>query len=176
MNPQVVVAPEIEQALTSPPRTVPRAEHLEPFVAAARDVLEQELGCEVQAGQLALANGTCTTQEVTAIIGIVGQLTGMAMYGMSEATALAMVGQLMGAPVEQLDDLAMSGIGEMANVITGSAITMLGQLGLEVDIAPPVLLQGAGSRMSTSGIQRLVVPLVTPFGTVDAQLAIKEKR
>lgn len=176
MNTRTVVAPEIELALVSPPRTVPRAEHLEPFVAAARAVLEQELNSEVEAGRLALAATTCTTHEVTAIIGITGQLTGMAMYGMSEATALAIVGQLMGAPCDQLDELALSGIGELANVITGGATTLLAQLDLDVDIAPPMLLQGAGSRISTAGIQRLVVPLVTALGTVEAQLAIKEKR
>jgi hypothetical protein len=36
-----------------------------------------------------------------------------------------------------------------------------------------VLLAGAGSRVSTGGIQRLVVPLVTALGTVEAQLAVK---
>ena len=175
MDPNTAVAPETEHAPASSPRGVPGAAHLEPFVAAARDVLEQELGCEVRAGKLAVAADTCTSQEVTAIIGIVGQLTGMAMYGMSEATALAIVGQLMGSPVEELDDLALSGIGELANVITGRATTLIARLGLHVDIAPPVLLQGAGSRVSTAGIQRLVVPLVTDFGTVEAQLAVKEK-
>ena len=175
MNPSTVVAPEIERALAAPPRTVPRAEHLEPFVAAARDVLEQELGSEVKSGQLAVASDACTTQDVTAIVGIVGELTGMAMYGMSEATALAIVGQLMGEPVEEMDDLALSGISELANVITGCATTLIAQLGLTVDIAPPVLLQGAGSRVSTAGIRRLVVPLTTEVGTVEAQLAIKEK-
>jgi hypothetical protein len=43
MEMKTVVAPEIEQALAAPPRAIPKAEHLEPFVAAARDVLEQEL-------------------------------------------------------------------------------------------------------------------------------------
>ncbi|MCC6174136.1 MAG: chemotaxis protein CheX [Chloroflexi bacterium] len=176
MNTTAAVAPEIERELAAPPQTVPKAEHLEPFVAAARDVLEQELGMSVEAGQLAVANTTCTTHEVTTIIGITGELTGMAMYGMSEATALAIVGQLMGAPVEELDDLALSGIGELANVITGCATTLLAQLDLTVDIAPPVLLQGAGSRVSTAGIRRLVVPLMTDLGTVEAQLAVKEKR
>ena len=176
MEAKTVVDPEIEQVLVTPPRAIPKAEHLEPFVAAARDVLEQELGTEVQSGKLTLVNGTSTTNEVTAIIGITGQLTGMATYGMSEATALAIVGQLMGAPCDELDDLALSGIGEIANVITGCATTLLAQIGVTVDIAPPVLLQGAGTRMSTAGIQRLVVPLSTSFGTVEAQLAIKEKR
>jgi len=135
MEMKTVVAPEIEQALVSPPRAIPKAEHLEPFVAAARDVLEQELSSEVQSGKLALANGTCTTHEVTAIIGITGQLTGMAMYGMSEETALAIVGQLMGAPCDELDELALSGVGELANVITGCATTLLAQIGITVDIA-----------------------------------------
>jgi chemotaxis protein CheX len=138
-------------------------------------VLEQELGATVEAGKLALASGTSTTHEVTTIIGITGALTGMAMYGMSEETALKIVSQLMGSPCDALDDLALSGIGELANVITGCATTLLAQVGLMVEISPPVLLQGAGSRVSTSGIQRLVVPLVTPQGTVEAQLAIKER-
>ncbi len=176
METKTVVDPAIEQVLVAPPRAIPKAEHLEPFVAAARDVLEQELGTEVESGKLALVNGASTTHEVTAIIGITGQLTGMAMYGMSEATALAIVGQLMGAPCEELDELALSGIGEIANVITGCAGTLLAQIGVAVDIAPPVLLQGAGTRMSTAGIQRLVVPLATQLGTVEAQLAIKERR
>jgi chemotaxis protein CheX len=176
MEMKTVVAPEIEQVLVAPPPGIPKAEHLEPFVAAARDVLEQELSSEVECGRLALAKGTCTTQDVTAIIGITGQLTGMAMYGMSEQTALGIVGQLMGCPCNELDDLALSGVGELANVITGCATTLLAQIGISVDISPPVLLQGAGSRMSTAGIQRLVVPLMTSLGTVEAQLAIKEKR
>ena len=175
MDPKTVVAPEIEQAPASPPSGVPGAEHLEPFVAAARDVLEQELGCAVRTGRLARADSSFTTHEVTAIVDIVGQLTGLAMYGMREATALAIVGRLMGAPVEELDDLTLSGIGELANVITGCATTTIARLGLEVDIAPPILLQGAGSRVSTAGIRRLVVPLVTDFGTIEAQLAAKVK-
>lgn len=176
MNTQTVVPLEIEHALAAVPQALPRVEYLEPFVAAARDVLEQELCSPVEAGQLALADGVCTTYEVTAIIGVTGQLTGMALYGMSEATALGILSQLMGAPCTELDELALSGVGELANVITGCATTLLAQLGLTVDIAPPVLLVGAGSRLSTAGIQRLVVPLVTSFGTVGAQLAIKEKR
>ncbi|HZR97051.1 MAG TPA: chemotaxis protein CheX, partial [Chloroflexota bacterium] len=122
---------------------------------------------------LRLEAGSHTTQEVTAIVGITGQLTGLAVYGMSREMAVAVVGQLMGAPVEELDDLALSGVGELGNVITGRAATLLAEQGIRADIAPPVLLVGAGSRVSTAGIQRLVVPLVTPFGTLEAQLAIK---
>lgn len=104
MNPPIAVAPEIESVLVAQPRRAPRADVLEPFVAAARDVLQQELGTAVQSGTLALENGACTTQEVTAIIGITGQLTGLALYGMSEQTALAIVSRMMGEPVEEIGD------------------------------------------------------------------------
>jgi len=173
MSTDTVLAPEVERVLRQPPRGVPRAEHLEPFVSGAREVLEAELGVQVERGSLRLEAGSHTTQEVTAIVGITGQLTGLAVYGMSREMAVAVVGQLMGAPVEELDDLALSGVGELGNVITGRAATLLAEQGIRADIAPPVLLVGAGSRVSTAGIQRLVVPLVTPFGTLEAQLAIK---
>lgn len=173
MSTDTVLAPEVERVLRQPPRGVPRAEHLEPFVSGAREVLEAELGVQVERGSLRLEAGSHTTQEVTAIVGITGQLTGLAVYGMSRDTALTVVGRLVGAPVEELDDLALSGVGELGNVITGRAATLLAEQGIRADIAPPVLLVGAGSRVSTAGIQRLVVPLVTPFGTLEAQLAIK---
>ena len=173
MEAQLPIPPMIERVLVALSRQVPRAEYLEPFVAAARDILEQELGTEVEAGKLSLAEDSCTAQEVTAIVGITGQLTGLALYGMSKETALAIVGKLMGSPIAELDDLALSGIGELGNVITGRTATLLAEAKLQADIAPPVVLVGAGSRLSTAGIRRLVVPLVTELGTVEAQLAVK---
>ncbi|MBI3964336.1 MAG: chemotaxis protein CheX [Chloroflexi bacterium] len=173
MTTPLVLPPGIEDALLTPPRPMPRVEHVEPFLRAAAQVLEQELGMPVQRGKLALASGSCTTQDITAIVGITGRLMGLALYGMSNATALAIVSRMMGAPVDEMDDLALSGIGELGNVITGRATTLLAEMGLEADIAPPVLLSGAGSRVSTAGIQRLVVPLDTAIGVVEAQLAIK---
>ena len=46
-------------------------------------------------------------------------------------------------------------------------------MGLVCDISPPMLLMGAGSRLSTMSIQRLMIPLATPIGTMQAQVAIK---
>lgn len=151
----------------------PRAEILEPFVQAARDVLSQELGTDVTAGKLALATGAATTLDVTVVIGITGRLTGIAVYGMPAALAMGIVGKMLGTPVTELDDMTLSGIAELGNVITGHATTLLSGLGLHCDISPPILLLGAGSRLSTASIQRLVIPLITDIGTMQAQVAIK---
>jgi chemotaxis protein CheX len=69
--------------------------------------------------------------------------------------------------------MTLSGVAEMGNVITGQATTLLTAMGLSCDISPPMLLLGAGSRLSTISIQRLVIPLETELGTLQAQVAIK---
>ena len=167
------VAPGIERTLALLAQQPPRAEILEPFIQAARNVLAEELGVEVTAGKLALASGAATTLDVTVVIGITGRLTGIAVYGMPSSMAMAIVGKMLGSPVTELDEMTLSGIAEMGNVITGHATTLLSGTGLVCDISPPVLLLGAGSRLSTVSIQRLVIPLTTEFGTLQAQVAIK---
>src|SRR5688500_2948476 len=59
------VSPGIERTLAMLAQQPPRAEILEPFVQAARDVLAEELGVEVTARKLALASGAATTLDVT---------------------------------------------------------------------------------------------------------------
>ena len=167
------VSPGIERTLAMLAQQPPRAEILEPFVQAARDVLAEELGVEVTPGKLALVSGAATTLDVTVVIGITGRLTGIAVYGMSSSMAMAVVGRMLKAPVADLDEMTLSGIAELGNVITGHATTLLAGLGLVCDISPPILLLGAGSRLSTVSIQRLVIPLNTELGTLQAQVAIK---
>jgi chemotaxis protein CheX len=167
------VSPGIERTLAMLAQQPPRAEILEPFVEAARDVLAAELGTAVVPGKLALATGAATTLDVTVVIGITGRLTGIAVYGMPAAMAMAIVGKMLGSPVAELDEMALSGIAELGNVITGHATTLLAGMGLVCDISPPILLLGAGSRLSTMSIQRLVIPLTTDLGTMQAQVAVK---
>src|ERR687892_167716 len=77
-----IVPPDVEQLLVAPPRPSIPSEHLESFVAAACDVLEQELHTGVTAGAGSLQGGSCTTRELTVIVGITGQLTGLAIFAM----------------------------------------------------------------------------------------------
>ena len=84
-----VVSPGIERTLAMLAQQAPRADILEPFVEAAREVLTQELGMEVTPGKLSLASGAATTLDVTVVIGITGRLTGIAVYGMPEEMAMA---------------------------------------------------------------------------------------
>ncbi|MBV8719401.1 MAG: chemotaxis protein CheX, partial [Chloroflexi bacterium] len=98
-----------------------KVEFVNPFIQAAREVLESELGGEVQRGNLHLKKSAFTTDEITALVGVTGKVSGMVLYSMSQETALGIVSRMMGQQFEEFDALAQSGIGEVGNVITGRA-------------------------------------------------------
>jgi chemotaxis protein CheX len=152
-----------------------RADVAQPFLLAARGVLEQELGGEVGRGQVRVERGEFAVGEVTAVVGVTGALSGAVMYRMSEQTALAIVGRMMGQQFTELDALARSGVGELGNVITGRAGVLLEKGGISADIAPPMLIVGRGGQLSSLEIPRLVVPLETSAGEIDLQIALRGK-
>jgi chemotaxis protein CheX len=151
-----------------------RSEVAQPFLLAAKGVLEQELGGEITRGQVRIERGDFEAGEVTAVVGVTGALSGAVMYRMSEETALAIVGKMMGQRFGELDALARSGVGEMGNVISGRAGVLLERAGVVTDIAPPMLIVGRGGWMSSLDIPRLLVPLQTPAGDIDLQIALKK--
>ncbi len=150
------------------------ADVAQPFLLAARGVLEQELGGDIGRGKVRIERGDFEAGEVTAVVGVTGALSGAVMYRMSEATALAIVGHMMGRKFEELDSLARSGVGELGNVITGRAGVLLERAGIRADIAPPMLIVGRGGVMSSLDIPRLMVPLQTNAGEIDLQIALKK--
>jgi chemotaxis protein CheX len=150
-----------------------RADIAQPFLLAAKGVLEQELGGNVGRGPVSVERGDFTAGEVTAVVGVTGALSGAIMYRMSETTALALVSRMMGQQFGELDALARSGIGELGNVITGRAGVLLEQSGVRSDIAPPMLICGRGGLMSNLDIPRLLVPLDTKVGQIDLQIALR---
>ncbi|MCS7220754.1 MAG: chemotaxis protein CheX [Anaerolineae bacterium] len=149
---------------------------INPFVVAAGEVLRSEIQTEIQRGELKLQRSSLTGNEVTALLTLVGDVEGVVMYGMSAEMALAFVSRMLGQPVEELNELAQSGIGELGNVITGRASTLLAAEGFSAVISVPTLIVGKNVQISTLDFQRLVVPLLTPYGTLEIHLALRERR
>lgn len=151
-----------------------KAEFINPFLQAATQVLESELGSAPVRGSIGLQRSAYTSDEVTAVIAVTGDVAGMVMFSMAESTARAMVGLMMGQEFAEFDALAQSGIGEIGNVITGRAAVLLAEAGFPSDLAPPMLIVGKGTMLSTLDVQRLVIPLETQFGPIEIQVALKD--
>src|SRR5579859_7371383 len=149
-----------------------RAEFVNPFLQAASEVLETELGSEPTRGVIGLRRSAYTTEEVTAVVQVIGTIAGVVLYGMPEKTARAIVQHLQGSPCEEFDTFAQSGISELGNVITGRATSLLALAGFPSNLAPPLLIVGRGRMVSQNDQQRLVIPLETPLGSIHIQVVL----
>jgi chemotaxis protein CheX len=150
-----------------------RAEFINPFLQAASEVLEAELGSVPERGTIGLQRSAYTSDEVTAVVAVTGDVAGMVLLSMAQVTARALVSKMMGQEFPELDALAQSGIAEIANVITGRAASLLAEAGFPSDLAPPMLLVGLNTMISTLDVQRLIIPLQTEFGKIEIQVALK---
>lgn len=109
-----------------------------------------------------------TTDDLTAIISISGRIEGNVLYGFSNETALAVVRRMIGEDVESYrDELGLSAIGEIANMITGSAATQLSQAGFPCDISPPVIVDSPGLKFTTFGGSQILVTLSSSLGPLN---------
>ena len=148
--------------------------YLNPFLEAAAQVIKAELKLDIKRGAITVHNGSHTTEDVTVLINIVGQIQGVVLLELSKVTGLAYVSRMMGQTFSEFNNLAQSGIAELGNVITGQATIKLSKEGYRVDISPPTLIQGRNIQISTLDFHRIVVPIKTDLGEIVVHLALRE--
>ena len=68
-----------------------RAEFINPFLQAATEVLESELGSTPQRGSIGLQRSAYTSDDVTAVVAVTGEVAGMVLFATTVDTARAMV-------------------------------------------------------------------------------------
>jgi chemotaxis protein CheX len=149
---------------------------LNPFVDAAAEVLKAEAKVNITKGTLTLQKSALTTDEVTVLINLVGQVQGVVLFGMSENVGKALVSKMMGQEFAEFDNLAQSGVAELGNVISGRATVLLSDAGYQSTISPPTMITGKGVQISTLDFPRIVVPLSCEFGEIVIHLALRESQ
>lgn len=149
---------------------------LNPFVDAAAEVLMAEAKVTMTKGNLTLQKSALTTDEVTVLINLVGQVQGVVLFGISENLGKKLVSKMMGQSFEEFDNLAQSGVAELGNVISGRATVMLSEAGYQSTISPPTMIIGKGVQISTLDFPRIVVPLTCELGEIVIHLALRESQ
>ena len=149
---------------------------LNPFVEAAAEVLKAEVGATVIRKEVTLQKSSLTSDDITVLINLIGDVYGVVMYGMSTETCLNMVSKIMGQDFTEFSPLAQSGVAELGNVISGQATIRFSESGHKSNISTPTVLNGKGVEISTLDFPRIVVPLETQHGVLTVHLALREKR
>lgn len=148
---------------------------LNPFVQAAVEVLKTEVDANAIRGDISLQKSSLTSDDITVLINLIGDVYGVVMYGMATTTCLNLVSKIMGQEFMEFNSLAQSGVAELGNVISGQATIRFSEAGYKSNISTPTVLNGNGVEISTLDFPRIVVPLDTKFGTMTVHLALREK-
>ncbi|MCA1753425.1 MAG: chemotaxis protein CheX [Spirochaeta sp.] len=156
-----------------------RVEYINPFVESAYNVLQEVLSVEITRGELYLKSTSMPVLGVAAIIGLAGDVEGRVLFDMSKDTAIKIASGMLESmemePIEELNDMGKATITELANMITGQAVTKLHNLGFKFDLTPPAIFTGDNMEIADTGVEALIVPMELPFGKIEINVAIRER-
>ena len=154
-----------------------RVEYIKPFVEAAYVILKEVLQTEeIKRGKLSMASSPMQTLGVAAVIGIAGQVEGRVIYDMTKETAMKIASAMNFEELTEFDELVKATIAELANMITGRAVSALNNAGYVFDLTPPNMFTGDNMEVSNLNLETLIIPLETPYGTVNVNVALREKK
>ncbi|MFZ5969805.1 MAG: chemotaxis protein CheX [Bacillota bacterium] len=152
-----------------------KAELINPFIKASREILQQMASISSEIGQITVKESSFPSPNIAILIGLTGGMRGQVVLGMDESVAKQIASNMMcGMPVAVLDDMAKSAISELGNMILGNAATLLYNQGITIDITPPTLLVGEKITVSTTNMKPVSIPLKTDQGVIEIDIVVKE--
>ncbi|MCQ2595032.1 MAG: chemotaxis protein CheX [Treponemataceae bacterium] len=152
-----------------------RVEYINPFVEAAYNILSEVLAEDVKRGDLYLKSTSMPVMGVAAFVGLAGDVEGRVLFDMSMDTALKVASKMNMEELTEFDELVKATITEVANMITGQAVTKLHDLGFKFDLTPPSLFTGEKMEISDHEVEALIVPMLTEQGKIEVNVAVRER-
>lgn len=146
---------------------------INPFLMASSSVIRDVCQCELKVGKPYIKGGKFQADTVMVMIGLTGELRGQVMLLFNEKNALTVVSRMAMMDVTEMNEMAVSAISELTNMIMGNAATILSTKGIVVDITPPTFCHGSFS-MNMGYTKDVCVPLLSDGETfVEVDIAIK---
>lgn len=149
------------------------AEHINPFLMAAKKVLQDMCFVEVSVQKPILKEASFEADTWVIIIGITGEMRGQVLIAMSEENACSLASKMCMTEVQKIDDFSASALGELGNMIMGNAATVFSSNGIGIDITPPTLSHGQVSFINHFA-KNLCVPMTFPNGNIELYLALRQ--
>jgi chemotaxis protein CheX len=106
---------------------------------ATREVFELMLGC-----QLTLAAATDeSTLDVTAMVGLAGQLCGVLSVRCSGKAAALMTSKMLGVALDKIGSEVADALGEVCNMVAGNFKNKIAGLAEGCMLSPPTVITGS---------------------------------
>lgn len=146
---------------------------INPFLEAAVNVLKTMAMVEPTPGKPFLKKDFNAIGDVSGIIGITGDAQGSMSISFSSSCIRAIVGNLFGTPVDEIDAEVRDAVGELTNMICGDARRRLEEVDITLQAGTPIVVSGKDHIVShVSKGPRLGIPFDTPDGAFVIEVAL----
>jgi chemotaxis protein CheX len=151
--------------------SAPSSTFIMPFMNAVRQVFQKMAGVETTVNRPHLKTRASASYDVCGIIGFTGQIVGSVVVSFSDQAAEKLVEAFVGIKLERDSADFADAIGELANMIAGSAKHQMGTL---ASISVPSVVIGKGYTIANmSNTPCVVIPCGSPYGEFSVEVSIK---
>lgn len=133
-------------------------EYINPFLAAATSILRDMCQINTKMGAPYVKTNEFASESVIIIIGVTGELRGQVVVGLPMPVACDIASRMIMMPVTEMNELTMSALSELGNMILGNAATILSTKNIGIDITPPTMCQGTMT-ISSLYAKNICIPL-----------------
>lgn len=148
--------------------------YINPVLGSFMTVLPQLGLADVQRKGVSVKGRYIESPGVMIIVGIVGDIKGNIIYGMTidDAKKIASA-MMMGMPVNDFDDLAQSAISELTNMLTANVATNFSIDNIIINISTPTLMHGEFTA-NANAEQVLCVDMVVNDTVIQVHISLEK--
>lgn len=147
--------------------------YINPIVNSFKNVMPQLGLPNIKQNEIILKERLIESPGVVIIIGIMGDIKGNIIYGMSTKDAMKIASvMMMGMPVENFDELSQSAISELINMLTANVATNFSKCNVSVNISTPTLIQGDFTANASSD-KVICIPININETTIDVNISLE---
>lgn len=148
-------------------------QYINPFLMSAVNVFRTVLDCELTRGELFLKGGAQPNHAISGVIGLSGKAAGTVVLSLDRDVALKATEAMTGeAPIDLNADV-VDAIGELTNMIAGSAKAQLEQFEMSISL-PSVIIGHNHSIAFPRNTTPIGIPFTSRWGSVCVDVGLCE--
>lgn len=162
-------------SIAAPSCSALTAEFINPILSATKSVFETMLNCSPRRAGLVLKENMSPRYELSAVIGVTGRAAGTIVVSLSRSAAVQVLERMVGAQADEINTEVCDAVGELTNMIAGSAKAQLAQLELSISI--PNLVSGVDHHVHyPSDVQPICIVFDSEIGPFAIEVGFSFRR
>jgi chemotaxis protein CheX len=154
-------------------KTTMDVKFINPFMAASVNLFKNYLGLSLENGKPFVRDDPAKLEEISAVIGLAGEVAGAVVLSFSKETAIQIVSRFAGQQYQTLGGEVLDGVGELVNIIAGNAKKDLASSKLEISL-PGVITGNSYEIHWPENVPVVAIPFKSDAGDFSLNVSIRE--